>query len=86
MSQKVEERVNLPRLSLEEWEAQGKPKMWETVESKGEYEVQIDSGYGYMRLMKFGLEVEEAYNGIIVHDNVVVLDKDLYGVTKYIWR
>ncbi len=67
-----------------EWKAMGKPIMWVCEETDGEYEVQFDVGYGGMRLLHSGKEVIRGRNHIY-WNGVLVMDKNIYGLPKYLW-
>jgi len=73
----------------ERWENEGMPHVFCKVESSEDgYEVQLDGAYGSLRLLYKGEAIAVGRNmisGIIGHE-IVVLDREYYGVSKYIWR
>jgi len=76
-------------LSLDDWQKQGRPRMWVPVEVKGDWRVDIDHGYGCMRLMNKGTEVGSCgstSNFISDSQNrVVCLRADYYDLPQYLW-
>lgn len=74
----------------ERWESEGKPHIWITAETQGGYEVQVNTAYGGIRLLLNDeiVAVGDTMATYINSDNsieVVVLDKEYYGVSKYLW-
>jgi len=74
----------------ERWENEGKPHIWVTAEKRGEYEVQVNKAYGGIRLLlNDAIVAVGKYMAMYVNaDNsveVVALDKDYYGVSKFLW-
>jgi hypothetical protein len=75
----------------EAWEKAGRPILWCTVEKEydyGEFVAQVDIGYGAVRLIKDGKEIARGKHAAISGNNarVIVLDKEYFGLEKYIWR
>lgn len=69
------------------WTLAGKPHMWVPVERNGFFECQIDTAHGYIRLMHNGEEVCRGKNLCTSNKhNVVCMDTEFYGISKYIWR
>lgn len=58
---------------------------WVVAEVSDEFVVWLDNGYGIIALTK-GDKLVDYGNYICRCDDVVVLDRDCYGVSKYIWR
>jgi hypothetical protein len=58
---------------------------WIIVESDGDFTVWMDNGYGLLALTR-GEELCDVGKYIARSENVVALDKDYYGVAKYIWK
>ena len=73
-------------LELRDWEKADKPRMWLSVEKLDDYEVQIDVGYGGVRLLKNNLEIARTNQTEIIQDDIIVIDKEYYSATKYIWK
>ena len=71
-------------ISLSEWEELGRPYHWEIVEEKYDYKVALDSAYGHIALFKNDSLLDVTSRTIILED-IVVLDKDYYSTSKYIW-
>jgi hypothetical protein len=74
-----------PEINLDNW---NNTHDWVAVESDGEYIVWLDQGYGLLALTK-GEELCGQVGKYFIQDNkgkVTVLDRDYYGVSKYIWK
>ena len=67
------------------WVKADSPICWVLVETDGAYQCYLDLGYGGMKLICGG-EYELAAGYMVQLNNVVALDRDYYGVHKYIWR
>jgi len=80
-----EYRARFSKEDASDWEEAGRPHCWVHVEKEGEYSVEVDMPYGAIRLLKNGREVRRGKWGIFMK-KIVVLDKDYYGVHKYIWH
>jgi hypothetical protein len=76
------------RLGVDEWQAKGKPHEWEMVEEKDVhgrcFRVYVDYGHGKIALTEEGKLVRHGKD-FLSTDDVVVLEKEYYGVRKYIW-
>jgi len=72
-------------MSQEEWEDEGCPHTWKLLEVNGEYSVVVDTSYWMMFLFKND-EIISYGEHIIITENVVVMDKNHYEISKYIWR
>lgn len=82
---------------LKEWEEAGCPELWVRVEDKDtfvkgiyqhDYVVYADFGYGNLMLKHKGKEVsigKHSIQGVPGHEDVIVLDRDYYGVKKFLW-
>lgn len=57
---------------------------WNVVEEKNDYTALVDSGHGHVALFK-----QEELLGVgrfnVEAEFCVLLDKDYYGITKYLW-
>ncbi len=75
-----------------DWAAAGHPHIWTraeiSVHAGKATEVWIDSGWGILAVVIDGKLVRHAPGSAheIILPDVVVLDKDYYNTTKYIWR
>lgn len=74
---------------LKAWEKE-MPHVWCRVETKGNLEVHVDIGHGVMRLLDKGKIVESGWFGMLKYETsereVIVLDKELHRLHKYIWE
>lgn len=73
---------------IERWEKEGHPKQWCLVEKNNAIEVQVDIGYGYIRIVQANTRKVLGQGKYMAHtENYewVVLDRDYYGCPKYIW-
>ena len=72
--------------NAEHWEEAGRPYLWLKVEEAvcGIFTVYIDLAYGYLLLFKSNEILGKGIDSVIT-DEVIVLDKDYYGCSKYIW-
>lgn len=76
----------------ERWENEGRPHIWITAETQDGYEVQVDKAYGGVRLL-IGNEIVAVGNTMLTYSHtdattkveIVVLDKEYYCVSKYLW-
>lgn len=73
------------QLTNEEWLLQNKPHIWWCVEVSENLMVLTDCAYGRIALFD-GDKLIESSKASIVTDTAVVMDKNYYPVTKYIWR
>lgn len=71
-------------MKYEEWLKEGGPHVWEIVEEKDQYQVWYDTAYGKMAIFK-GDTIIGAGKHEIVTDDIVAVDKEYYGTTKYIF-
>lgn len=77
--------INWFEHSVEEWLELGKPRMWKFCEKDGDLSVFVDMAFG--RLALFSEEKLIGDGKFEVTSKVaVVLDKDYYGTSKYIWK
>lgn len=67
-----------------EWEKQGKPYWWGLAETEGKYSVYMDYGYGNLAVFSDGELIGYGLRKIITKE-VVVLHRDYYETSKYIW-
>lgn len=76
------------RLKLDEWKLNDYPRPWVKVEEDEHIIVYVDCGYGSLGLAKKNNPKEIILEGkySIIMDNIVILDKDYYGTSKYIWK
>lgn len=72
-------------IDMEKWREAGRPYLWSCVDQSEDYTVWYDSGYGYLALFANGELVNYSNNNIIVEQNVIVLDKDVYNTNHYIF-
>lgn len=79
------EHIFEKQLTEEEWVNQNKPHIWWRVEVNENLMVLTDCGYGRIALFD-GDKLIESSKASIITDTVVVMDKNYYPVTKYIWR
>lgn len=74
--------INIPQ---DEWEVDH-PYVWYIAEEKHGFTLCLDTGYGQMALFEEGKKgVVGKGHYLIVHDDVVALDKDSYGTKQYLW-
>lgn len=82
---RVQNRIG--RMPLEEWKLASGPSCWEFADQDKDVTVLLDWGYGNMAVFiedRFIAIVRDVY--VDPDSRFVVLDKDVYGLTKYIWR
>jgi hypothetical protein len=78
-----EARKEFP-LDTNHWLKLGSPHIWCTVEERNGYTAQIDIAYGQVRLMKKDKEISSGKFMCAAKD-IICLDIDYYGLTKYLW-
>jgi hypothetical protein len=78
--------VTEPCEDLALWNKNGKPFEWQLVESDGDHHVYVDTGYGWMALFNGETLVDITLSHVMTSNDVVVLHRGYYGVTKYIWK
>jgi len=69
---------------LENWNKLRQPYLWEIVEEKDDCKVVLDTAYGHIALFKNDILLDISSRSIVLED-VVVLDKEAYSSSKYIW-
>jgi hypothetical protein len=71
--------------NISAWVADGKPANWIEVETNGNYTVYVDHSYGWLAL--FDNNTLLCWGKETMYDcgGVVVLDKEYYSASKYIW-
>ena len=69
------------------WTDRGSPHSWVEVEKSGRYTVFADVGYGWLVIFKDDSYLGRGMREITGIDaEIVVLDKEYYRVSKYIWK
>lgn len=68
----------------ETWKLDGEPHVWMLEENNFVYEVWKDVAYNQIILLKNGNAVNHGVN-IITFGNVIVVDKNYFDVSKYLW-
>lgn len=89
-------RTDSPDAVGASWASMGKPYLWEHLETKyvrtTSYSAYRDLGYGNIALFKSGLTGTTSLVGVTdrpilaIKGHPILLDKEYYGVDKYIWR
>lgn len=72
--------------NVEHWNSSGRPYLWLKVEDAvcGIFTVYKDLTCGYLLLFKNNEIIGKGTDSVIT-DEVIVLDKDYYSCSKYIW-
>jgi hypothetical protein len=75
---------------LEAWDKAGRPHEWECVEivehsDRKKYRVWVDYAYGKIALTVDGKLVQYGKDFLSHEGSVIVLEKEFYGVKKYLW-
>ncbi len=72
------------------WINEGRPNVWVKVEefssNDSVYEVEVNVAFGGMRLLENNVVVISGLGNTIAFADIVVLNKEYYGLSKYVWR
>lgn len=77
--------ISFNKQSLEVWQAEDKPANWIAVETNRQYTVYVDHSYGWLALFDNNTLLCSGKETMYDCGGVVVLDKEYYSASKYIW-
>ncbi len=85
----LKESSEYDQKGLSFWIKDGRPDVWVKVESLLSedvlYEVEVNVAYGGIRLLQDN-DVVSSGKYEAISDTMIALDKEYYGLSKYLWR
>lgn len=92
LSQLAEKMPNNPHVNFSEdksnipvWEKEGRPFLWEHVESANGYHAFFDRGYGWLCIFKDKTLLDYGVDDEIVRDEIIFLNRKFYDVANSLY-